>query len=932
METESEIVAVTETWLNQNVLNSEILNDSYVIYRRDRNTGTRGGGILMAVKKSIHSSLEFTDKEHEILGVSIHSPKSTILLILCYRPPSSSASIFTSKLQQYLLKVYKNFSRICLLGDFNFPGINWISESSDSSDERQFIDLANDFAFKQLNNISSNVHGNILDLVFSNQPTEFSDIEEVDAEFNTDHNILSFDICLGLSYKNAPTRHVYDYSKADFEQIKRALVESELVSVVNDKSNVNEAWDAWYSKVMNIINEHVPKICLKNNCSVPWFDREVIMLRNRKNTAWRAAKRKSTPGKWAKYRQLRNSLNKLLKSKYNTYINNLGDKVKQDPKKFWSFVKSKRVNSSLPSVMKWGSKCRENPQEKCKMFNEYFYSVFTDSPDDSINSPISHSSYDPSISSLVIEENTVLEELSKLDTSKATGPDNISAIFLKQCRSELKTSICALFNRSLKEGIVPVEWRKSNVVPVFKNKNSDDDITNYRPISLLSIISKVLERLIHKHLYSKLSHKFYKNQHGFLQGKSTCTQLVSFVHEIGKILDQSKQVDIIYMDFSKAFDSVPHNLLIDKLKHNGICGSVLKWFESYLCNRYQRVTIEGFVSDWLPVKSGVPQGSILGPLLFLLYINDLPDVVRNSDVALFADDTKLYLEVTNIENCRDVQLDLESLHQWSLKWKLSFNASKCKVLSITRSKNPFLFDYTLNGTKLERVQEFIDLGVTLDSHLNWNKHVTKLINKAKRIMGLIKRSIGYKAPQSVKRQLYISLVRSQLEYCTPVWSGLSKENTTAIERVQRAATRYILDFPNKNYKERLAELTLMPLSYRRELFDVNFMFKCINNEYNVILSNYVSFTRDNTVNTRNTSDPTMLCIPKCNTTTFMKSYFNRMAHTWNSVPPHLRNCSDYSVFKPRMYRYCKQISDSLYNPDCSCTWFLHCDCGFCGRS
>ena len=214
----------------------------------------------------------------------------------------------------------------------------------------------------------------------------------------------------------------------------------------------------------------------------------------------------------------------------------------------------------------------------------------------------------------------------------------------------------------------------------------------------------------------------------------------------------------------------------------------------------------------------------------------------------------------------------------------------------------------------------MDLGVTVDSKLNFTKHVQKIVKKANRVLGLIKRSIGYKAPLSVKKQLYVSLVRSNLEYCVPAWAGLNKKNTIAIERVQRAATRYILGYPDKSYKDRLNLLKLLPLSYRRELFDVNFLFRCVNHLYDLDVSGYVNFTHNNIVNTRNTSDITMLCIPTCKTSAFKKSYFNRIVNIWNTIPTSLRCVNDFIYFKRHLLYFYIQFYYKDYDPERSCTW------------
>ena len=254
---------------------------------------------------------------------------------------------------------------------------------------------------------------------------------------------------------------------------------------------------------------------------------------------------------------------------------------------------------------------------------------------------------------------------------------------------------------------------------------------------------------------------------------------------------------------------------------------------------------------------------------------------------------------------------------------------KCKILTIGKAKKLLRYGYTLNGTRLERVSNIKDLGIVIQSELNWNKHVRTLIASANRTLGLIKRTVGFKAPMSVKKQLYITLVRTKLEYCSPVWGGLSKTNAVKLERIQRDATRYILDYPDFNYKERLLELNLLPLSFRREISDVNFFFKCLNNLYSLAITNFVAFTRQGLVNTRANSDPNTLCVPKCKTVLFSKTYFNRIVNTWNTLPLSLRSSNEFSVFKRNIHRYVKQFMFDNFNPDRVCTWYLTCSCSYC---
>ena len=344
-------------------------------------------------------------------------------------------------------------------------------------------------------------------------------------------------------------------------------------------------------------------------------------------------------------------------------------------------------------------------------------------------------------------------------------------MFLKSCSTELKESLCLLINKSFSQGVFPTEWKRANVVPVFKSKNIQD-VTNYRPISLLSIVSKIAEKCMYNYLYPLIFCKLSSFQHGFLSGRSTTTQLVQYVDTLFKSLNNFSQTDIVYMDFAKAFDSVPHKMLIEKLKMYGFGGNILKWFKSYLENRTQRVVISGISSTWAPVQSGVPQGSILGPFLFLIFI-DMPEVLKYSDICLFADDTKIFKSINSVNDCLKLQQDIDALYKWSTKWGLNFNPSKCKILTVTRLTNQYLFKYKLNGCELERVTEMKDLGIIIDNKLSWNKHVTQNVKKANNFLGLIKRTVEHKAHSFVKSQLFKTLVCSILEYCTPARGGLT---------------------------------------------------------------------------------------------------------------------------------------------------------------
>lgn len=388
----------------------------------------------------------------------------------------------------------------------------------------------------------------------------------------------------------------------------------------------------------------------------------------------------------------------MLRESRENFFRSLGSDIKKKPKRFWSVLKRNSKSRSIPDFISMatdvasnsmtpGSRPRttaENPEEIANLFNRYFATVFNN---DVLADHNTAEPDEPVITQLTLCDAEVHAVLTSLDATKATGPDEIPSRLLKQTADVIAPSLCKLFNKSLLSGTLPEEWKLANVVPVYK-KGDKEHTENYRPISLLSIVSKVLERCVLNNIKAHLLDTITGNQHGFITGRSCVTNLIATFDYVGSILDKGGQTDVVYLDMSKAFDKVNHQLLIRNLGNKfGFGGHLLQWFRSYLSNRRQRVTVLGATSDTLPVTSGVPQGSILGPALFLLYANDLPSTVQSSQVAMFADDTKLFKAVQTTDDAVKLQADLLNLEVWSSNSGLIFNESKCKTQTIVKTNN-----------------------------------------------------------------------------------------------------------------------------------------------------------------------------------------------------------------------------------------------------
>ena len=439
--------------------------------------------------------------------------------------------------------------------------------------------------------------------------------------------------------------------------------------------------------LLSAVNEHIPNCTKRSVSDHPWIDTELLTLIKKKNRQRKKALKTKASTDVEKYQQLRHQTKQMISKGKKAHVTKLRDSLFENPKRFWSFIKTSTKINQKPTFLRDGREFIKDSVEKANVFNRSFHSVF--SPPDLLpptNFTASASANTNCLSSIQLTPDEVAEVLRNLDPNNACGPDSIPKRLLRNIADEIGPSMCRLFNLSLSYGIMPDNCKLANITDVFK-KDDPTLSANYRPISLLSTVSKVLERCVLNRCYNHLPAQLYHLQHGFLKGRSTVTQLLEVYQDILNSVAGGQEVDAIYLDLSKAFDKVPHNLLLTKIEMCGISDPLLSWFKSYLTGRQQRVVIDGSFSEWLPVTSGVPQGSILGPIMFLVYINDAPDYIcPSSTIALFADDSKLSRAIIQLGCGNNLQKGLDGFHKWSRDWSMDFNGIKCKVMHISKKK------------------------------------------------------------------------------------------------------------------------------------------------------------------------------------------------------------------------------------------------------
>ena len=409
-------------------------------------------------------------------------------------------------------------------------------------------------------------------------------------------------------------------------------------------------------------------------------------------------------------------------------------------------------------------------KSKAVLLNDYFCAqATTPTPPEGFCLPPLHFKTQSRLTSISFTPQEVCTVLKNLDTTKAVGPDKISNRILRNLAQFICYPLCLIFNSSLSSGLFPSSWKLANVSPIHK-KNDRQNKSNYRPISLLSCIAKVFERLVFNVLfnYCKINNLLTERNSGFKPLDSTVNQLISLVNMIYKGLDDEKEICMIFLDISKAFDKVFHNGLLFKLEQFGIGGTLLKWFKSYLTNRQQRVIIGGENSDFKSLNAGVPQGSVLGPLLFLIFINDICDSLE-SDPFLFADDTSLGKLITDpINTFSLLNRDLQTISTWAQQWLVTFNGDKTEYMIFSYKRTETIYPPLLfNGIQIKKVNEHTHLGLTLTTNMSWASHVRQITTKAHSRIDMLKR-IKNKIPRHTMITLYKSMVRPVLEYASPL--------------------------------------------------------------------------------------------------------------------------------------------------------------------
>ena len=630
-------------------------------------------------------------------------------------------------------------------------------------------------------------------------------------------------------------------------------------------------------------------------------------------------------------------------------------------------MKNNSTSNNIPPLIKHdqdgNTEFAFTDTEKANILNKYF-STISDLDDSHSELPNFAERTNDVLENFIISRDEVFDIIKTLQHNKATGPDGLSHRLLRGVSSSISLPLSILFNMSLSMKCYPSIWKEANVVPLFK-KNDRNLPSNYRPISLLSCVGKIMERVIFKYLYNFLNERdlINKYQSGFQPGHSTVFQLIEIYDRICKSLDNKEYTCIAFCDISKAFDRVWHRGLLHKLKSYGIKNNMLAWFKNYLSDRKQCVVLNSTKSEYLSVKAGVPQGSVLGPLLFLIYINDISDSF-SSLTRLFADDSSLSSSSRDLSVIeREINNDLTKLAEWAKSWLVLFNPNKTEIVLFT---NRFFSNYPqieFENQPVKFVGHHKHLGLTLSSDGKWENYIDDIITRCSKMLWVL-RKLKMILSRKCLNSMYLSFIRPILEYADVVWDGCSEIQSKKLECIQTEAARIVTGLTRSTKLENLySEIGWIPLSERRKEHKLVTLFKIING----LAPSYLTELLPSMVGHNlqyNLRDNMNFCEPFCRLEISKHSFFPSSIALWNRLPNHIKEISSlssfkrnivrkpspvpkhfiigerkYSVIHSRLRNKCSNLNNDLYmnhlspSPNCFCSqqeetachYFFHCN-------
>ena len=957
-------IAVQETWClpveNDNLYHMP----NYSIYRRDRPDGRSGGGVMIYTRNDAFSNVSrLTDSEsiYEDLWLKLRlktmSGGSEFLLCCSYRPPDCPVHQFAAALEKSIEKAKQMSSPIILCGDLNARCHEWCTSDRTDKAGEQFMQLFAAYDLRQMVSFPTHIHGGhlnaCLDIIATDFPGDVT-VTGLGPVGQSDHLTLLASISTfpsPPSTQTPATRSVWCWARTDVDALLNGLENADWPvldedSMLDSSFNINDVWQRWKTVLLDVADQHVPKTPLRwTSPPKPWVTRDFTQAVRRKHALFRRYQHQRTQVRWQEYCKQRNrvsALSRQLKSDFLLKSTNQTETastsgppdVSDHPQpatshsapRLYQLLRCLLKNKSafFPDMLSADGNLVTTDLGKADLINTYFIKIISQSAGGGEIPPISIPIVEESeniLSAFSLPDSFVLKTLRALDTRKAPGGDGIPTRLLKLGAVPISWSLHNVFNASFRTGTLPTEWKEATITPLFKQRGSRQEPGNYRPISLLSTVSKVLETCVAQQLAKHVEKYIPITQSGFRRNDSTELQLARLIHRLSKSLDDGHVPISCYLDLSKAFDRVWHVGLLKKLHHLGVRDMALAWLTDYLSGRRQRVRVESATSTWQPVTAGVPQGSVLGPLLFLIYTCDLPSAIAipgcNVVSDQFADDTAI---CSVADQCTAAETNLqqatEQAAHWFRDWHLDINATKTVVMATFRRPLPLTYQIELDGVRLQRVTSHKHLGIYISSSLRWDAHVDYVLSRAAPLLGVL-RKLRSSLNKNALCAFYLVYIRPVIEYASTAWSDLPVRLSDRLERLQRRAAKIILRLPlfqSSNHDWVLDTIGWPTLQSRRRYRLAVLGYRIANNIVppHIREAATVFTRRDHCHDTRRKA---YFNVPQSNTNLYKGSPLYSAVTAFNDVPEAIRTKPSLALFKAA-------AKETILTKKCGCSQHL----------
>ena len=904
-----DILCFTETHLSDNVLNSDLCVGGFQPTPFRKDVSAHSSGLLIYVSEGLLAE-RLTDLEtnlNESLWIEIKHKGESYLLCDIYRPPNSPIN-FWQRLNITIERASEISKNIIIVGDLNEDQLN-----------HRYHNLKDIIMLNNLVNIINvptrvtNTSQTLLDPIVLSETIKVLDsgIVNVPADIS-DHSATYVFLPFSYNHSTAFKRVVWQYKKGDFCKFNRLISSTDWEFLKND--SLDNACENFTSVFINLAKECIPckEVTIRPN-DKPWYDSEIRTASRKRDRLRNKAAKSGTTQDWQNYKKIRNKVNNLKNHAKEQFFSNIESTIIEakntNPKQYWKlvkyFIKSNKGAEVIPPL-KTVSESGEDiysfsDLEKANTLNDYFQSI-SNINEANTELPNFFPRTANSLDSIHIEESEITDIIRALEVNKACGHDLVSHKMLKMTCETITKPLHILINRSLAECTFPSLWKKAVVMPLFK-KGSSDTPSNYRPISLISTVGKLMERVVYKHLYNFFhsNNLIYKLQSGFLSGHSSVFQLIDIYNQMCQSFDSKQYTCMVFCDISKAFDRVWHTGLLFKLEQNGIKGDLLKWISNYLSERSQRVFVGSSISDSKMLSAGVPQGSVLGPLLFLIYVNDIVEHLVSIS-RLFADDTSLSFTSSNINDIEGIlNHDLRIITAWAKQWLVDFNPNKTEAIlfSINNVNNPNLY---FDQVPVTFVDEHKHLGLTFSRDGKWHAHINNILTSASKMLGVM-RSLKFKLNRKTLNQLYFSYLRPLVEYASVVWDGCTMYEKEQLERFQYEAARIVTGLTRSvSIDNLMSEIGWLSLSDRRQFQKLVTMYKIVNGTAPEYLCNLLPplVTERTIYNLRNAEN---ISIMNRRTEIFAKSFIPSGSLLWNNLPLSIRSETSVNSFKLKLKQH-----------------------------